>query len=331
MAEDRSQPSPAVVDYDSGFDYPGFWDNRGYERWVEDRVLRRLLRRLPRAQWFADFGGGFGRNAAHYRQVAPRVLLVDYSVTNLSQAAERLRDQIARGQVFLVRSDLAHLPLVAGAVETAMVVRVLHHLTEPEAALAEMARSVGRAWLLDVPIKHHLLARLRAARSRGQGQLLRSPAPLVTGSTAYPFYTFQLGWIRRRLAAAGFSSEVSASVNNFRRWDQLLPARAVPLLRPLVYPSELALQRLGRGWWGPSQFLLARRSTPLRPQLHDLASAASAPLRELSRRLCCPSCRGGLVWRPDRAACPGCQVEYPRQDAFWDFTPRSRAEASQAE
>ncbi|MGC2191921.1 MAG: class I SAM-dependent methyltransferase, partial [Candidatus Dormiibacterota bacterium] len=259
MPSPSQPPAPAsqeIVDYDSGFDYCAFWGNRDYEQWVEARTLRRLLPRLGQAEWFADFGGGYGRNAGHYRAVAEHVILVDYSVTQLTRAAEWLAPEIAAGRVHLIRADLGRLPLIDSAVDAAMIVRVLHHMTEVEPCLMEMGRTVGRRWLVDVPIKHHALARLRGVRRGTSGQL-RGPEPIVTGSTDYPFYTFQLAAIRECLRRAGFRSHTAASVNNFRRWDQVLPTGLVRGRRPAVYSMELAAQRLGRGWWGPSQFLFA--------------------------------------------------------------------------
>lgn len=315
-AVDRGQ---AIVDYDSGFDYCAFWGNRDYEQWVEARVLRRLLPRLGQARWFADFGGGYGRNAVHYPAVADNVILVDYSVTQLNRAAERLAAQIESGRLHLVRADLGRLPLVDSAVDAAMVVRVLHHMTDLERCLVEMSRTVGRRWLVDVPIKHHLLARLRHAR---QGKLrdLRGPDPLVTGSTQYPFYTFQLATVRGCLRGAGFRSQVAASANNFRRWDQVLPGGVVSPVRPLVYGMELAAERVGRGWWGPSQFLLARRIRPRAADLRPVPAATPPQLVELARRFHCPGCHADLRWSEAEVSCSRCERRYSRQGSFWDFS-----------
>jgi ubiquinone/menaquinone biosynthesis C-methylase UbiE len=313
-----TNPDQRIVDYDSGYDYCAFWNNRDYEQWVEARVLRRLLPRLGRARWFADFGGGFGRNAVRYLEVADRALLVDYSVANLTRASQYLAPQIGAGRVHLVRADLGRLPLADSAVETAMVVRVLHHLTDVDRCLSEMSRTVEHRWLVDVPIKHHILGRLRGA-VQGRYREVSGPQPIVTGSTEYPFSTYQLEQIRGRLRRAGFETRLLASVNNFRRWDQLLPQLAVRSLRPLVYSMELTTQRLGRGWWGPSQFLLAERREPRPARLLDPAGALTPELAGLARRLQCPACRGRLEWSPEAAVCPACQRSYPRTGAFWDF------------
>lgn len=321
-----TSPSPAespvnsrIVDYDSGFDYCAFWGNRDYEQWVEARILRRLLPRLGHADWFADFGGGYGRNAIHYRSVAKNVVLVDYSVTQLTRAAQRLGTEIAAGRVHLIRADLGRMPLIDSAVDSAMVIRVLHHMTDVDRCLTEMSRTVARRWLVDVPIKHHVLARLRSLRSGQSGQL-RGPTPIITGSTEYPFYTFQLGAVRQSLRRSGFRTHTAASVNNFRRWDQVLPASLVSGLRPAVYSMELATQRLGRGWWGPSQFLLATRSRPREVSLRSLAAETPAHLSGLAERTCCPSCHGNLSWSDAAAHCTKCGRSYPRRAGFWDFT-----------
>lgn len=319
MPDPSADVSSRIVDYDSGFDYCDFWGNRDYESWVEARALRRLLPRLGHVDWFADFGGGFGRNAVHYQSVAEHAILVDYSVTQLTRAAERLGPEIQAGRLHLIRADLGQLPLVDSSVDAAMVVRVLHHMTDVQRCLTEMCRTVRTRWLVDVPIKHHALAWLRSTRTGNMRQLL-TPEPTVTGSTEYPFYTFQLAAIRQCLRSAGFRSHAAASVNNFRRWDRVLPQTIVSALRPAVYTLDLAAQRLGRGWWGPSQFLLASRSRTQSAPLAPLDQSLPTHLAELARRTRCPGCHANLTWSVAEASCRSCGRRYPLRDGFWDFT-----------
>jgi SAM-dependent methyltransferase len=324
--EPASLARQRIVDYDSGFDYCAFWGNRDYEQWVEARTLRRLLPRLRKVDWFADFGGGYGRNAIHYQGVAEHVILLDYSVTQLTRAAERLAPEIQAGRVHLIRADLGRLPLIDSAVDAAIVVRVLHHLGDVDRCLTEMARAVAGRWLVDVPIKHHILGRVRGI-AQGRFREIADPQPVVSGSTEYPFWTFQLRAIRSCLLRAGFRTQIVASVNNLRRWDQVLPHGAVAPLRPVAYVIELAAQRMGRGWWGPSQFLLAARNSPQGRDLREAPNGFSDSLAGLARRLQCPSCRSSLRWSAREAVCSCCQRSYPRREAFWDFAPDSAAPA----
>ena len=80
---------PPVCDYE-GSDYQAsFWDEGGrdYEDQVEVVALRRLL---PEAgDILLEIGAGAGRNTPRY-QGFKRVVLLDYSRTQLKQAQKRL-------------------------------------------------------------------------------------------------------------------------------------------------------------------------------------------------------------------------------------------------
>jgi SAM-dependent methyltransferase len=307
----------AIVDYDAkGYDYQRYWLCRDYERLAEERALRRLVPQLGQPRWLVDLGGGFGRNASHYRTIANRYVIVDYSVTNLRNASRLLADDLAAGRAYLVRADLNALPFVNAAFDAAIVVRVLHHLPDLSRTFVEMERVVGGRWLLDVPIKNHALAWLRAV-ARGDLSALRGPEPLQVGISHEPFWNFQLAAVRRLLAHAGWQVRLGASVNNLRRWDQFLPPRLSGALCP-VANLELVAQRLGTGWWGPNQFLVAHRSVPQ----EEAAPAATPPtgLPDLATLLSCPGCLGALSWHADTPSCDRCQRRYQRTGAYWDFT-----------
>jgi SAM-dependent methyltransferase len=301
-----------IADYDSNdYDYRTYWDGREYERWAEQRALHRLVPLLGTPQWLVDFGGGYGRNARHYRDRARYYVIADGSANNLHAAAEELRGDVAAGRAFLVQCDLNALPFQEYAFDAALVVRVLHHLSDIETGLAQMAAAVGGRFLLDVPIKHHVLA---LARSRAA---ISGPAPLRTGTSEYPFWNFRLSTIRASLARSGWHSRPVASVNNLRRWDRRLPVPVVRTLTPAVRLAELGMQRVGRGWWGPSQFLMAQRVPPRRMAVPEVPPGVPA----LAARMCCPACRGRLAWSPAVATCLTCRTRYPWDGAVWRFSP----------
>jgi SAM-dependent methyltransferase len=301
-----------IADYDSNdYDYRTYWDGRDYEQWAENRALTRLVRRLGRPEWFVDFGGGFGRNARHYRSLVGRYVIADGSANNLRNAGVELAADVAAGRTFLIRCDLNALPFVDAAFDAAMVVRVLHHLADIDSALAEMARTVSDRFLLDIPIKHHALA-----LALGRWRAVRGPEPLRTGSSEYPFWNFRLSTIRELLARHGWRTRVVASVNNLRRWDQVVPGPLVRPLGPVARLVEAAGQPLGRGWWGPSQFLMAQRDPVRYATLRPVP--ASVPL--IAARMACPACRGELTWTPSSAECTACSTRYPKVDGYWDFT-----------
>ncbi len=312
-----------IVDYDSNdYDYRTFWVGRDYEQRSEAAVLNRCVRRLGHAEWLIDLGAGYGRNYPHYRAVAHNVALVDYSTNNLETAAGLYTSDVVSGRVQLVRADLNALPFRDGAFDAGVTIRVLHHLPDVERTLPEMLRTLAAQALIDVPIKHHVFERLRAFARNGYPGIVQtaSAAPRVLGESDYPFYAFHLDAIRRQLDRAGWDSEIAASVNNFRRWDQVLPRPVVAALNPAVRGLEVIAQRVGRDWWGPNQFLHARRRSALVPDLAAAPEAAPAAMAALAPRMCCPSCHGSLRWSPDSAGCTRCDLTFRRRGAYWDFT-----------
>lgn len=319
MTTTGPDPDDSIADYDSNaYDYRTFWSGRDYEQWAESAVLTPLIRRLPQADWFADFGGGYGRNFQHYRDITRHAVLVDYSVNNLNTAADVYAAAVSTGKLHLVRADLAALPFRDAAFDSSMTIRVLHHLRNADTALHETLRSVLGFAIIDVPIKNHILARARALAKRDSAEL-RGPRPRVVGSSDHPFSEFDLNAVRGTIESDGFGTQLVASVNNLRRWDQRLPAGAVRAMTPVAHGAERMLQRAGRGWWGPNQFLLATRHAPITFQPAPGVDELDAPLAGFAARTCCPECNGDLQWTPDVASCPACGRDYKRVGAIWDF------------
>ncbi|TMC88674.1 MAG: class I SAM-dependent methyltransferase [Chloroflexi bacterium] len=321
---DKEEISPILADYDEdNYDYRNFWRGRDYEQWAETHILERLLERVGQAHWLVDLGGGFGRNAVHYHQRAEHAVIVDYSMRNLEHAATSLSAEIERGHIFLVRADLYRLPFVDSAFDAGLVVRVLHHLEHLEDALVEMGRIIGQRWILDIPIKHHILARARGLL-HGETRQLSNWEPKTLTTDDVPFINFHLAAVRRTLSDHGWDTTVAASANNFRRWDQVLPARAVAPVRPLIYGLEMIAQTLGRGWWGPSQFVWATRHEPVPPattSVAELDGLSSTPGAELATKMTCPVCRSTLQWSREAARCLQCSRTYPYKGSYCDFVP----------
>jgi SAM-dependent methyltransferase len=321
-----------VMDYDAGgYDYRSFWQGRDFEHWAESRAVSRVLARALAGNgpvdWFVDLGGGFGRNLLVYRPFARNTVLVDYSLTNLRNAARALSDGGGRtggrrtrgvglrSRVTLVRADVYRLPFRDHVFDGAASIRLLHHLTDLDAALAEMGRVVGGRWLIDVPIRHHVLARLRGVRN-GYASDLDPRAPLLLGSVDEPYWNFHLQQVRDRLGELGWRTEIAASVNNLRRWEQVIGFPALRIAAwPVMRSLELLLQRAGRGWWGPSQFLAAQRiDAPARGGADDMMGL-----------LACPDCHGRLRLIEEnadaaRVSCQHCGAVFGREDGIWDFT-----------
>ncbi len=154
-----SNDRPPVCDYE-GSDYQSsFWDqgDRRYEDQVEAIALRRLL--PPGGKLLLEVGAGAGRNTPRY-QGFERIVLLDYSRTQLQQAQERL----GRSPRYLyVAADVYRLPFVPGLFDAATMIRTLHHMADAPRALGRCAASCSPAatFILEYASKHNLKAILR--------------------------------------------------------------------------------------------------------------------------------------------------------------------------
>ena len=151
--------TPPVCDYE-GSDYQAsFWDQGGRE--YEDRAEAIALKRLlpKNGHLLLELGAGAGRNTPRYLGF-DRIVLLDYSRTQLEQAQQRLGKS---EQYIYVAADVYRLPFVAGLFDAATMIRVLHHMADAPKAL-EQVRQVLRPngiFILEYANKLNLKAILR--------------------------------------------------------------------------------------------------------------------------------------------------------------------------
>ena len=105
---------------------------REYEDLAERIALRKLL--PPRGGASIEFGAGFGRLADLYDGYE-QVILLDYARSGLQEAQERLGRPVAFSMSRPI-SIICPLPRVC---DTAVTVRVLHHIADVPAALLHIA------------------------------------------------------------------------------------------------------------------------------------------------------------------------------------------------
>ena len=254
MSEEK--PAKKVADqYDRGYDYTKYWDNRDYEHAAEEVAIRRLLdgRRFGQA---ADVGGGFGRLCLLLREYADHVTLAEPSLTQLEAAKEVLAgtdiDQVQM-QADALQFDDASLDLVT-------MVRVMHHIPEPSTEFAEIARVLkpGGTALIEVANYGHFKNR-RKYEKEGR-PLPTEPVSIRTAPADEPdaiaFVNHNVETVVGQLAAAGLNLVDKLSVSNLRSetLKKVLP-------KGLMLAAEKAVQRrLAARDFGPSMFLELRRA-----------------------------------------------------------------------
>src|SRR5262245_23547550 len=113
----------------------GQWD-RMRDELYGDRVHLAALAALANPDWIAgDLGCGTGQVSAAVAPFVARVIAVDSSAAMLQAAKRRLAGV---ENVELRRGDLEALPVDDSRLDVALLMLVLHHVPEPEKALAEV-------------------------------------------------------------------------------------------------------------------------------------------------------------------------------------------------
>src|SRR5512134_3884908 len=110
---------PPICDYE-GSDYQAsFWDKGGRE--YEDRAEAIALKRLlpPGGRLLLEVGAGAGRNTPRYKGFE-KVVLVDYSFSQLQQAVQRLGQS---DRYTFVAADAYHLPFREAVFDSATMIR----------------------------------------------------------------------------------------------------------------------------------------------------------------------------------------------------------------
>lgn len=288
---------PPVCDYE-GSDYQiSFWEKGGRE--YEDRCEAIALRHLLPAggRLMLEVGAGAGRNTPRYIGFE-RVVLLDYSRTQLEQAQQRLGRS---GRYLYVAADVYRLPFVAGLFDAATMIRTLHHMADAPAALRQV-RGVLRAggiFILEYASKHNLKAILRYLLRRQTW----SPFTLEPVEFAALNFDFHPRAVRAWLEEAGFAVQKVRTVSHFRvgLLKRLVPPRLLAGLDGLLQPTGSLFQ--------------------LTPSVFVRSVAVGGPGSALQGMFFqCPECgHAPLAEETDRLVCPACARAWGLQDGIYDF------------
>jgi ubiquinone/menaquinone biosynthesis C-methylase UbiE len=288
---------PPICDYE-GSDYQtSFWElgGRQYEDQAEEIALRRLL--PTHGDLLLELGAGAGRNTLRYSGFK-QVVLLDYSLSQLMQAMQRLgRDQ----RYIYVAADIYKLPFVDGLFDTATMIRTLHHMAEPQAALRQVRRTLqpGAIFILEYANKQNLKAILRYFFR----QQTWSPFSLPSVEFEKLNFDFHPKMVCKWLKETGFTLERQLAVSNFRLG---FLKRHLPL--SLLSRMEAILQPTGN-WWQLSPSVFTRNR-----------AIGATPKAQAETFFKCPICEADFL-KPHgaRLICQGCSREWPIRDGIFDF------------
>ena len=202
-----------VSDY-NGYDYKAdFWENTGRE--YEDQADRMAIRKLlpKRMEKFADIGGGYGRLANEYLKRAHKVIIFDYSKTELEQAKEVYGDKIETRA-----GDIYELPFKDEELDGLMMIRVTHHLKYMDKALAELYRVLkpGGVAVIEVANKRTLPKMARFVVGKSKVNPFDKKVANYKEISKDGFFNYHPKYVEELFDKTGFKCERVLSVSNFR-------------------------------------------------------------------------------------------------------------------
>jgi ubiquinone/menaquinone biosynthesis C-methylase UbiE len=288
---------PPVIDYE-GSDYQtSFWDSgaRQYEDQVEEIALRRLL--PASGKLLLELGAGAGRNTPRYAGFE-RVVLLDYSFTQLQQARQRLGDD---PRYTYVAANAYSLPFVDGLFDAATMIRVLHHMADAPLALRQARRVLQPAgiFILEFANKQNLKAILRyMLRQQTWSPFDRAPVEFVKLN-----FDFHPAAVQDWLTESSFTVQRKLTVSHFRMdlFKRLLPTG-------LLVRMDALAQHTG-DWWQftPSVFVRA-------------AAVGGTTPASSGQFFRCPACgQAPIQLEGDGLDCPACGRRWPYRDGIYDL------------
>ena len=297
----QPEPTTPVCDYE-GSDYQtSFWDKggRAYEDAAEAIALKHLLPKSGRL--LLEIGAGAGRNTPRYAGF-DRIVLLDYSHTQLQQAQARLG--VSEKYVY-VAADAYRLPFVDGLFDGATMIRTLHHMADAPKAIGQVARVLqsDSIFILEFANKKNVKAILRwLLRKQNWSPFTREPVEFAAlNFDFHPRAVFD--W----LASSAFTVEATRSVSHFRIGflKRLVPTKWLAALDGIFQPTGEWFQ------FTPSVFVRARLNRrdgqlPIPANPDDFFQ--------------CPACgQHPLASHTDRLTCPACGRIYRIRDGIYDF------------
>ena len=231
-----------------------------------------------------------------------RIVLLDFSITQLEQARQRLG---VSDKYVYVAGDVYRLPFIDGLFDTATMIRVLHHMADAPQALGQVRNALcpEGVFILEFANKLNLKAMLRYWFGRQEW----SPFTLEPVEFAKLNFDFHPQAVRIWLRDLGFRIEKTLTVSHFR--IEILKHYVPTSI--LVFSDSLFQYTGNLFQWTPSVFLRAKKT--------DRGSSPSE-MPTFPGYFKCPECgQAPLDEKKSHLACSNCHRRWEIKDGIYDF------------
>lgn len=302
-----------VSDYDLfDYDYTSYWKSRNYEDQAEKHVFKKIFS-SKKGKWFLDIGGSYGRLASTYYNQYTNPIVLDYSLKTLQRNSNILKKQYPHLE--LIAANAYHMPFKDNSFDGAIMVRVLHHILEPELYFKEVNRILNNdaTYIQEFANKVNIKAVLRAIFHLNMGLLSEDPYQQPTKNNFEGtkngeqtiFVNFHPSYIKKMLQENQFKviKKYGCSYLRSQKLKRIFGDKIL-LLKEYIL-----------------QFLFANTNFP--PSIIFESRAQKSQPKSISKRiedvLVCPKCHGSLKFDRDIAYCKSCDTQYEKKENIWDF------------
>lgn len=241
---------------DPSHNYLKYWNGRDYEHAAEEMAIHRLLK----GQHFkhaVDVGGGYGRLCLLLKNYADKVTLAEPSQQQLDIAKDFLKDHPEVERKLMQADDLQFKD---GTVNLVTMIRVMHHLPQPEDELKEIARVLSSDGMAIIEVANYAHVRNRLKHLLKGKPMPSKPVDIRSAANKkkdeIPFVNHNPKTVIRQFEDAGFTVERVLSVSNLRSpgLKKVVPQKVMLAVEEVMQPALASM------YFGPSIFFVLRKA-----------------------------------------------------------------------
>lgn len=302
-----------IADYDTlDYDYSVYWKKREYENGAEHILLNKVFKE-KKGSWFIDIGGSFGRLTDTYYNQYTNPIILDYSLKTLQKNRELLLKKYPN--IELIAANAYKLPFKDEIFDGGVMVRVLHHIDNPQVYFKEIHRVLNgqSIYLQEFANKIHIKARVKAILTLNFPLFNKEPYQQpdkknnegARENSKVPFLNYHPSWMKYQLNKQGLIVQKKYGCS-FLRMRFLKK-----ILSPKVLLSFERFLQDTLSWSNipPSVFFQTTKLTHVKNNSN----------MKLNSILSCPSCHGDLTITGSKATCTKCKKTFVKEKDIWDF------------
>lgn len=241
---------------DPSHNYMQYWEGRDYENESEELAIKRLLagKQFKEA---IDIGGGYGRLCLLLENYANHVTLAEPSQQQLDLAKIYLKEHPEIDRKLWQADDIKKAD---GSVDLVTMIRVMHHLPDPSAELAEISRVLSKDGYAIIEVANYMHVRNRLRHFIKGKKLPTEPVDIRSAANKrddeIPFVNHNPHTVIKQLAHAGLKVDRILSVSNLRSQGlkKIVPKNVMLAIEGILQPT------LANSFFGPSIFFLVRKA-----------------------------------------------------------------------